>query len=88
MAKVVPVKGILLVEQYDKLKKHNSSSPFTSVVVSNNLGTVKYSSDDDYPVGTQIYFANQFEKLTVEGQEVLAVKVENVFAKVVEASNG
>lgn len=84
MSKITPVAGIIFVEGLDKLKKRTSHDPFTSLVSSSNLGTVKYSSDVEFPTGTQVYFGNTFEKLLVEGGEVMAMKTDNVLAKVTE----
>lgn len=84
MSKVNPVNGMILVEPLDKLKKKAGENPFANIVASNNLGTVKHSSTPDYSVGLQIYFGSQYEKIIVDGAEVLAMKVENVIATVTD----
>lgn len=82
---VVPVNSMLLVEQFDKGRKRSEGgSPFVSVIASANLGIVKYSSDENYPAGTQIYYGNVHHKLIVEGSEVLVMKVDNVVAKLLD----
>ncbi len=84
MSKITAVKGYLLVERLDKVKKRSHNEPFTSIITSSNLGTVKFSSDEEYPAGTQVYFGGQHETILIEGVEVMAMKTENVFAKVSE----
>jgi hypothetical protein len=84
VSKIVPVAEVLLVERLDKIKKRSSTDPFTSIIANSNLGTVRYSSNVDYPEGTQVYFGGQHETLLVEGVELMAMKTENVFAKVLE----
>ncbi len=80
--KVTPVNSMLLVEQFDKARKRSEGgSPFVTVIASANLGTVKYSSSQQFPVGTKIYFGSSHQKLIVEGTEVLAMKEDNVIAK-------
>lgn len=80
--------GYILVEQMDKVKKKSDSSPFTRPVINTNLGTVKYSSDDGCPIGMEVYFGGKYEKINVDGVEVLAMKFDNIIAKVMETSNG
>lgn len=83
MSKVIPVNGMLLVEPYDKrIKKTDHENPFSNVVVSNNLGTVKYSSSEDFAAGSRVYFGGQHERIVVEGVEVLSMRTDNVIATV------
>jgi hypothetical protein len=84
MSKVKPVNDFLVLVPFDKPKKGLRENPFSSLVASNNLGTVKYSSHLDYPEGTQVYFGGQYEKLIVEGAEVIAIRTENIIAKLEE----
>lgn len=82
MAKIVP-RDCLIIEPFDRLKKHSlGDNPFAHVVASNNLGTVKYSLVSGLEPGRQVYFGSQYEKLIIEGVEVLAMKVENIIAVV------
>lgn len=84
MSKVNPVNEFLVLVPFDKPRKSLGENPFSSLVASNNLGTVKYSSNLDFPEGTQVYFGGQYEKLIVEGVEVIAIKTENIIAKLQE----
>lgn len=85
MSQVVPVNNVLIVEIYNKIKKKTpDSSPFSMPVSSQNLGTVKYSSSEDYPVGSHVFFAGQTERIMIEGVEVVAVKMSDIIAKYVE----
>lgn len=74
--------GYVLLERYDKAKKKGDNSPFTSMLTSNNLGIVKYSGIVDITVGTQVYFAGQFESMVVDGFELLAMKQDNIIGVV------
>ncbi len=85
MSKVNPVLGMLIVVPLDKVKKGATDNPFANMVVSNNLGTVKYRSDEsDYAAGELVYFGSVYERLVMEGVEVLAMKEDNIFAFVDE----
>lgn len=77
-------KNYVLVERLDKVRKRDPKQPFVSVITSANLGTVKFSSEQDYPVGVQVYFGGQHETILIEGAEILAMKLDNILAKVLE----
>jgi hypothetical protein len=79
MAKIIPQEDMVVVEPYNKAAKREGDSPFASVVVSNNFGTIKYSRLGP-EVGLQVYFGGQYERIIMEGVEVLAMKRENVIA--------
>lgn len=80
--------GKILVERVDKIHKKANGSPFTQTVVSNNLGTVKFSNNPDLPEGCQVYFGSTLETINVNGTEVMAMEASNVIAKVLEPSDG
>lgn len=80
---VAPVNNMVLVVKNDKAS-HKKQGGFIAVAPSNNLGVVKYSSNELYPVGTQVYYGGHTEQLIVEGAEVLAMKVENIIAVLTE----
>lgn len=82
MNNLEPVNNIILVELFDKRQKRQDGNPFASIVTSANLGTVKYSSSEAFPVGTKVYFGNKYEKILIEGVETLAMNVDAVIAKV------
>lgn len=83
--KITPVNAMLVVEQYDKGRKRaQEGGPFTSVIASANFGIVKYSSNENYPPGAQVYFGSEHQKLVVEGAEVLVMKETNVIALAAE----
>ena len=83
---ITPVNDHILVEQFDKVTKKAGGSPFASVVSSNNLGTVRFSTDTRYPVGSKVYFTNKYDRLLVNGVELLAMKTSDVVAKSLSGS--
>jgi hypothetical protein len=84
MRKVKTVNDMIVVVPFDKPKKAMGDNPFANLVVSNNLGTVKYSSYPEFPEGTTVYFGGLRETLIIEGVEVLAMKMENVIGVIIE----
>lgn len=84
MSKVIPVNRKIIIERNDKVKKGKDVGPFSTIVSSNNLGTVKYSSNEGIPVGTSVYYGGAHETLLIEGSEVLAMAEDNLIAFVVE----
>ena len=85
MSKITTTEGVIVVEIFDKREKADIMNPFASIVASANLGIVKYSrACNDLDVGQKIYFGGQYERLIIEGVDVLAMKESNVIAIVEE----
>ena len=89
--------GWLVVEQFDKTEKDKArnlgENPFLNVLsINSNFGKIvhidgkpaKCPKSGILQVGTQVYFGNAFEKIIMDGREVLVMKEENVFATVTE----
>lgn len=88
MNKILPQNSYLLVEIFDKAKKKTDHTPFIDPTTSNNLGIVKYSSESEYPIDSQVYFGDKYTRIMVGGTELLAIKTEDIIAKVVSFPNG
>jgi len=82
--RIIPKNNFILVEPNDKAKKKSEDDPFSSFVVSKNLGFIKYSSVDEFPVGAQIYYGPTYEPIIVNGQSLNAMATTNVVALVME----
>lgn len=74
--------GMVFIERQDKMRRKTEASPFARPVANNNLGVVKYSDTPGLEAGTEVYFGGQHETIQVEGAEVLAMKADNILAKV------
>ena len=81
--------GWIAVERHDKVaadKTRNlGENPFLQAMsVSNNFGKVVFSHNREQRVATLIYFGNSYEKIIMDGRELLIMKADNVFATVTE----
>jgi len=79
----IPVNGAIFVEKYDKIKKMKDSSPFSALPTNDSLGVIKAvdaSLEIDYPIGTKIFFKNKFERIFVNGFEMLVMEKDNIVA--------
>jgi hypothetical protein len=84
MNKLVAKNGYILVELFDKVnRKRSESAPFIEQTTSNNLGVVKHTDHEDFPVGTQVYFGDKYTRIMVGAYEMLAMKADDIIAKVV-----
>jgi len=73
----------IIVERYDKVDK---TTKFQSITINNNMGRIIESGDDDWKEGEIIYFLKDFERVMMDGKEVLVMKHENIL-KLVEGEN-
>lgn len=89
MSKLKALNDWVLVQKYDKARKKDPDSPFTTALaVSNtNLGVVLHV-DSGSPIkkGQRVYYVGSVEKMMLEdATEVLAIKSENIVAVVSES---
>jgi hypothetical protein len=84
MLRLQPVNDFIYVELNDKIRKKTGDSPFTTIITSNNEGTVKYSSSEQFPVGSVIRFGGDHQRENVDGADLLVMSISNIRAKVLE----
>jgi len=77
---VTPVNKFIIVERYHSAGKRRNDSPFISVSTSDNLGRVKFSNNETFSPGTVVYFGNKYERILMQGVEVLAMQEDNIVA--------